>query len=213
MNYERIATLLASGLPPAQVATIVGLSAGRISQIMKEESFIPILASKQAEVQAADIEEISLSAKYTAAEHGIIDQMMAMIPHAELRDLTGALRVVAERQEKAKVRLNPIQGSAPVIHTTVQLALPTYVMPAIQYNQEKEVISVGNRDLAPMSSNAVTSLFKGMSEVKHDERTIHAIAEESLREALPQSSNSAGLADSARRFLDSLDPAPYAVRV
>ena len=159
MNIERIATLLASGLTAAQVATIVGVSPARISQIQKEPDFAEIFTAKQIEVQKKDIEEVSLTAKYTSAEHLLIDQMMQMAPVSELRDVTAALRVVAERQEKAKSRMNPVIQAAPTINNIVQLTLPAHAVPEIAFNQEKEVTAIGNRDLAPLSSTGVLSLF------------------------------------------------------
>ena len=72
MTQDRIASLLSTGLLPSQVASIVGLSPGRISQIMKEPSFELLLAEKMSLNSEKDIEEESISAKYSAAEHALI---------------------------------------------------------------------------------------------------------------------------------------------
>lgn len=173
MNIERIATLLASGLTAAQVATIVGVSPARISQIQKEPDFAEIFTAKQIEVQKKDIEEVSLTAKYTSAEHLLIDQMMQMAPVSELRDVTAALRVVAERQEKAKTRMNPVIQASPTINNIIQLTLPAHAIPEIAFNAEKEVIAIGHRDLAPLSSAGVLGLFGKLTEAN----TIDAITD------------------------------------
>ena len=161
MNIDRITTLLASGLKPANVATIVGCSPARISQLATSQEFQDLLASKTAEAEAEDIEEKALSTKYHAAEHVLLNQIMEMAPVSELRDVTAALRVVAERQEKAKTRLNPVQGTT-IINQTVQIAVPAHTLPEISLTKDLEVTSVNALNLAPLTSEGVTNLFKKM---------------------------------------------------
>jgi hypothetical protein len=217
MNHDRIATLLASGLLASQVATIVGVSPARITQLQKEEGFAEILAGKQAEVAAKDIEEISLSAKYTAVEHLLIEQMVQMAPVSELRDVTAALRVVAERQEKAKSRMNPILQQSPVLNNIVQLILPSHAIPELALNAEREVIAIGNRNLAPLSSSGVLSLFAtpALNAIPanlnageyHEPARIQPSTEADAPETLPSTQ---GITAGAMKFLDSLHPAPFA---
>ena len=139
MNIDRITTLLASGLKPSNVASIVGCSPARISQLAQEEHFQNLLAAKIAELEADDVEEKTLSAKYLSAEHTLLNQIIEMAPVSELRDVTAALRVVAERQEKAKTRLNPVQGTT-IINQTVQIAVPSHTLPEISLTKDLEVI-------------------------------------------------------------------------
>ncbi len=168
MNIERITTLLASGLKPSNVASIVGCSPARISQLSTDEKFQNMLAAKIAELEADDVEEKTLSAKYLSAEHTLLNQIIEMAPVSELRDVTAALRVVAERQEKAKIRLNPVQGTT-IINQTVQIAVPSHTLPEISLTKDLEVISVNTLNLAPLTSEGVTNLFKSMKEVKEVE--------------------------------------------
>lgn len=185
MNIERITTLLASGLKASNVATIIGCSPSRISQLAAEsQEFRSLLAIKQAEAEKEDIEESALSSKYHAAEHLLLNQIMEMAPVSELRDVTNALRVVAERQDKAKTRLNPIQGSHSVINQVIQINLPAHALPEIVMTNEREVISVNQTNLAPLTSSGVTNLFKAMKENKNDTARIQGPAEEALGEAL-----------------------------
>ena len=170
MNLERIATLLASGLKPTNVATIVGCSPARISQLAKDSiEFQNLLAVKEAEAQTEDIEEAALSSKYHAAEHLLLNQIMDMAPVSELRDVTNALRVVADRQDKAKTRLNPIQGSQSVIQQVIQINIPAHALPEVTLTREKEVISVNQTNLAPLTSAGVTNLFSQMKKEKENE--------------------------------------------
>lgn len=170
MNLARVATLLASGLKPLQVSTIVGCSPARISQLLKEPGFELLLAEQNALQSKSDIEETALSAKYNAAEHLLVNQVMEMAPVSELRDVTAALRVVAERQEKMKARTNPIQNT-PAAQVVVSITLPSHAIPGrvIEMTSNKEVISVGEQTLAPLSSTAVTNLFSSLKGGKQNE--------------------------------------------
>ena len=168
MNIDRITTLLASGLKPSNVASIVGCSPARISQLSTDEKFQNMLSAKIAELETDDVEEKTLSAKYLSAEHVLLNQVIEMAPISELRDVTAALRVVAERQEKAKTRLNPVQGTT-IINQTVQIAVPAHTLPEISLTKDLEVISVNTLNLAPLTSEGVTNLFKSMKEVKEVE--------------------------------------------
>lgn len=218
---ERIATLLASGIPPSGVATIVGVAPGRISQIKAEEGFELIIAAKAAEMKDKDVEEVSLSGKYLAAEHALLKQVIDMAPTAELRDATAALRVVAERQERAKTRMNPIVHAAPVYNTVVQLQLPQHAVPELRFSSAKEVIAIENRNLAPLSSSGVLGLFKSMGQDQtesHTSGTLPGESHEPSRIAAETASSASSviqdtqsLTNGARKFLDSLHPAPSAL--
>lgn len=222
---ERIASLLATGIPHTSVATIVGISPGRVSQLLKEESFQTLLAEKQAETAEKDTEETNLSAKYLEAEHILLKQVIEMAPVSELRDVTAALRVVAERQEKAKTRTTPILQQSPVYNTIVQLGLPAHAVPELSFGQNREVTAIENRNLAPLGSAGVLGLFQKMSssnanaapgkESSHVTTRTLEEATGSAPEAIPSASSREAIAigklvSGATKFLDSLHPAPYA---
>ena len=198
MNIDRITTLLASGLKPSNVASIVGCSPARISQLSADPHFQDLLAAKVAEAEESDVEEKTITAKYIAAEHILLNQIIDMAPVSELRDVTAALRVVAERQEKAKTRLNPVQGTT-IINQTVQIAVPSHTLPEISLTKELEVISVNTLNLAPLTSEGVTNLFKNLKADKeaiemqkieenaNEQGRILREAEETFGEALQES--------------------------
>jgi hypothetical protein len=167
VQINRIATLLASGLNSAQVSSIVNLSPSRISQVTATDEFKSLYAEKREESAKKDVEETAITAKYLSAEHALIDQVLTMAPSSELRDVTAALRVVAERQEKVAARKNPIHAATIVNNTSITLQLPAHAIPEIILNAEREVIAINDQTLAPLSSSAVTSLFTAMR-ASHD---------------------------------------------
>ena len=181
MNQERVATLLASGLKPSNVASIVGCSPSRISQLLQEPGFKQLLTAKSAEVEASDVEEKTLNAKYHAAEHSLLNLILEMAPTAELRDVTNALKVVSERQDKLKTRMNPVQQGNVITQQFVQINIPVHSLPEVVINEQRQILSINEQNLAPMTSEGVTSLFKGM---KNEPARIPPTATESSSEAL-----------------------------
>lgn len=161
MNLERIASLLSAGIKPAQVATIVGVTPARIYQLLSDEKLQELIAIKQASIEKDDVEEVSISAKYAAAEHVLLNQIIEQAPTAEFRDLTSALRVVSERQEKMKARTLGTKAipSQPV--QVVSIHLPSHVLQHqdVVMTNNNEVIAIGEDTLAPLPSTAVTNLF------------------------------------------------------
>lgn len=212
MNLERVATLLASGLPAASVASIIGVSPARISQLKAEEGFEEIFQAKMAEMATKDAEEVSIGAKYLEAEHKLLKQVIDLSSVSEMRDVTAALRVVAERQERAKNRINPIQQGTQVFNTVVQLQLPTHAVPELSFSGNKEVIAIQERSLAPLSSTAVTSLFASMNPKEKDNDPLASLdsPKASNTEAFPPSAGS-GLSDilaRAKGFLSARQSLP-----
>jgi hypothetical protein len=171
-TLTRIATLLASNLPANKVSAIVGLSPARISQIQTTEEYQNIFTEISAAAAEKNVEEEVISAKYLSAEHVLIDQVMQMAPSAELKDVTQALRVVAERQEKAATRKNPVHAGVVVHQNIVQLNLPTHALPEVVISNENEVIDVNGKNMAPLTAQGVESLFAMMKEKKHDQGRI-----------------------------------------
>jgi uncharacterized protein (DUF1778 family) len=192
MNRERVASLLSSGLKPGQVATVIGVSPARISQLLAEEDFKLILAGKTAEIEKQDIEEVTLSAKYSAAEHALINQVMEMAPASELRDVTAALRVIGDRQEKMKARLTTPQQQQNVNQVVVSITLPSHVVPnrTFEMTNNQEVIAIGEQTLAPLSSTAVTNLFSKLKNketggIQNEQSPSITGTKESTTETLP----------------------------
>lgn len=194
MNHDRIINLLATGLKPAQVATIVGISPARLSQLAQDESFKLALASKTEELAKTDIEEVSLNAKYHAAEVALVNQVLEMAPLAELRDVVGALKVVGERQDKRKLVTNPVPvGDRVILNQVIQLNLPQHATPELSLSQNREVIALGDKQLTPMSSEGVTNLFKTLNKSK-ETHELTRIPQEAARITSQTAEEASGLA-------------------
>ena len=166
---ERILHYLASGIKPAQIATIVGCSPAYISQLLKTEEFQKELEDMLLQ-KPADAEETDLDNKYVSLEHQILKQIDLALVDAELPALTRALEVVAKRQDMRFSRKHPIQTTAfgGLNVQVVTLNLPAHAIPSpiIELNSKGEILAINNQNLAPMSSEGVKNLFSQIVEAK-----------------------------------------------
>ena len=185
---ERAIHLLASGLQQVQVASILGITPALISQWKVKEEFTTSLEAATIEANKGDKEEVALTAKYHAAENALVDQVMALAPIAELRDVVAALRVVGERQDKAKTRLNPMAANPSTINQTViNLTLPSHSLPEFSVNNDNQIVAIDSKSIAPLSAGGVADLFKQFSlnklENQNDPSRIPSSAESSTPKA------------------------------
>ena len=174
LDQKRIAKFLATGLKPAQVASIIGCTPGYISQLEKDEKFNQLLLEEKDSLPAeAASEEALLENKYTALEYKILNKIEDSLPMAEFRDSLAALKIVGERQEaKAKRKILarlPQHPNGPNIQIAV-LTMPSHAIPTYQVNERNQIISIGDRPMTPLSSEQVKSLFNRMKNGDTDER-------------------------------------------
>lgn len=162
MKNDRILNLLAQGISPVQVVTIVGCSPAYLKSLMEQEDFQAALKEEQALYYQEADEDAVIGNKYLSLEHKILKQIEQQIPNAELRDALKALEVVSNRQEKAKSRHNaPVQGNT-VNYTTVNLSLPSHAIPEYTLNTAREVVAINGKPMAPLTGAAVKTLFDGL---------------------------------------------------
>lgn len=166
MNRAKAIHFLSLGLPPGQVASIVGVSPGRISQLLSEPSVQEILKEKQLEAGIENEEQERIEAKVLAAKNSLLDALSARQHEASYMELARAYQIICTaNQPKNNI---PVQGT--FIGATVQIALPDRQLIEITSTKDREVIAVGNRELAPLTANAVTALFRRMKDQEEGER-------------------------------------------
>lgn len=159
MNKDKAASLLAQGLSPSSVASICGVTPAYLSQLAKDEAFKELIASKMPEAAVKPDDEI-ITNKYTAMEHKLLNAMENAIVNADLSEITHALKVVGDRQEKRASRLiAPAVAEAGRSVQVVQISMPVLPMPTITLNETKQVIAIDNKPMSPMASSAVQNLF------------------------------------------------------
>lgn len=191
MNKNRAAKLLASGLRGTEVASIMGVSPARISQLHQEEEFKVLLSQYAVEAEKEDAEEVALTVKYLTAEHALVNKVIELTPICEMRDALSALKVVSDRQvairKQNSATVAATQGT--VINNHISLQLPVHLataIPNIQITGNREIIAIGDKNLAPLSSKAVTTLFQSLQGKgdNHDTSTSPSGEDRSSQEAL-----------------------------
>lgn len=166
MNRDRIATLLSQGIRQAQVASIVGISPSRLSQLLKEDEELKnLIALKEADISKENAETVALQGKVLTVKHALLDQMAALIPVSELRDITSAYRAIHEAEMAQKKGTLPTAPASPIQNNTLIVNMPVHALPrpSITVNEQNEVISVNEKTLAPLSAEGVTALFKTLA--------------------------------------------------
>lgn len=160
---EKILNYLANGLTASQVATLVGCSPAYISQLLATPEFKASLKARILDNPVTPDDK--LDDKYTAAEHSLIGAVIEAIPGAELPAISRALETVAKIRHDRYTRKNPIAAQSQISMNFVQLTLPNHTIreaPVIHMNERSEIISIDNRPMAPLASDAVKNLFEKM---------------------------------------------------
>jgi len=80
MNRAKAIHFLSLGLPPGQVASIVGVSPSRISQLLSEPSVKELIEEKQLERQTENEENERLEAKVLASKGSCSKEFPARFP-------------------------------------------------------------------------------------------------------------------------------------
>jgi tRNA A37 N6-isopentenylltransferase MiaA len=172
MQNPRILDLLAQGVKPMQVLTIVGCTPQYLKSLLEDIEFKTDLEKKQAEYFKEADEDVVLTTRYLSLEHKILNTIEQQIGTAELRDNIKALEVVAKRQEQAKNRSGGAgEGASRVVINNISLNLPAHAIPEYRLNSNKEVVAIGNTAMAPMTGNAVKALFDS---IKSGEKVVQA---------------------------------------
>ena len=159
MKKDLILNYLSQGLKPSQVASIVGVTPAYISQLLKQEDFATTLQAKSADAEKEYSEDKTLTNKYLALEHTVLNNIENAMLGADLRDLTATLRVISERQDRRAIRALPQIGAGQPTQVVVNLMLPQHAVPEYLVNPQREVIAIEGKPLAPMSSDGVKNLF------------------------------------------------------
>lgn len=172
---DRIRNLLASGMKPVDVASTVGCTPGYIAQLCKDEEFKKSVEALMIQEQAQNTEEEHLDKRYQNLEHKIINNIESELGNAELPQLVKALEVVGKRQSDRRKEKLPVPAASinTNIHIT-QIALPAHALqpqiPVIHTNDKNEIVAIGNKPLAPMSSDGVRNIFKQLRDNKDAEQ-------------------------------------------
>ena len=176
MNKNRVAILLSSGIDATKVATIVGCTPSRISQMKAEDpEFQLMLEEYTANAEKADAEEVAMDAEYLTSEHLLIKKVQELVPLCDMKEAIMALKVVSERKVNTTA---PVNTGQVVTNNHITLNLPSHIVaehaPVIDITASKEIVAIDDVNLSPLPSLEVTKLFKEMSHTIGEENESHS---------------------------------------
>jgi hypothetical protein len=151
---ERAIKLLGSGLGPEQVATAVGVTAARISQLLSDQNFAQAVASLRFEALQKHNE---IDASYDELEAALINKLADVMPlMMRPGEILGAIRIINGAKRRGQ--------SAPeqVVHqnTVVNLVMPTQIIQKFSMNSNNQVTNVGSQTLETMQSSTLLASAK-----------------------------------------------------
>lgn len=174
MDRKRALHFLSLGLSTGQVASIVGVSPGRISQFIAEPEIKAQLEIAQLEGGEKTVEEERIEAKQTAVKNDLLDALSKRSNEASFMEIARAYEIVC-RAESLKKNNIPIAGAQIFNGTIVQISLPQKSMQEeIEVTKDREVISIGGRELTPMPSGQVLKLFRSMKEQDYEPQCLQS---------------------------------------
>lgn len=151
---ERAIKLLGSGLGPEQVATAVGVTPARISQLLSDQNFAQAVASLRFEALQKHNE---IDASYDELEGALINKLADVLPlMMRPGEILNAIRIINGAKRRGQ--------SAPeqVVHqnTVVNLVMPTQIIQKFSMNSNNQVTNVGSQTLETMQSSTLLASAK-----------------------------------------------------
>jgi len=149
---DKALTLLADGLEPAVVASALGITPSRVSQLLADEEF----TRKLAELRFGRLQENNARDKeLDNLEDQIIRQLRASLPLAmRPGELARLLQIVNAAKRRGQAAPVTSLGGA----TIIKLNIPIQVVNHFRLNATNQVISAGAQDLLTLQSGQVAQL-------------------------------------------------------
>ncbi len=170
--------LLGAGTPVTAVATAVGVSHPRISQLLAMEDF----ALEVAELRYKSVEKHNaLDATYDELESDLADKLKDLLPFMmKPAEVLGAIRTLNSLKRRGTAAA---AGNGANNQTVVQLVIPTQILQQFTTQQfttniNNQVIKAGEQTLETVQSGTLLSRTKQKMEGLHNEApgTTHSIA-------------------------------------
>src|SRR5580658_6449243 len=156
----RALELLGLGTSPTHVAAALGVSEGRISQLLSTEEF----ASRVAEARYKNL--LNTTTRDNVADR-IEDKILAKLDSAvdmAFQPLVLAKLYQIVNSAKRRGQINPEQSAAG--KTVVNIDMPARILQQFNVNINNQVVSAGERDLNTIQPAALLSKVKGANDAK-----------------------------------------------
>jgi hypothetical protein len=155
--------LLGSGVEPVTVAASLGLTQGRISQLLSDEYFAAQVAELRYHNLAKHNERDS---EYDSIEDRLLERLRDCLPlmHRPMEILRAIQVINAAKRRGASAPEAIIEKQS-----IVQLVIPIQILNKFSTNMQGQVVSVGEQNLLTIQSGALDGLVKKQSVVAQKE--------------------------------------------
>lgn len=151
---ERAIKLLGNGLGPEQVATAVGVTPARISQLLADQDF----ATAVAELRFENLQKHNeIDASYDELEGALINKLADVLP-LMLRpmEILKAIQVINGAKRRGQSAPEQITHQ----NTVVNLVMPTQIIQKFSMNSNNQVTNVGSQTLETIQSGTLLASTK-----------------------------------------------------
>jgi hypothetical protein len=164
---DRALTLLGQGLGPEIVASAVGVSVSRISQLLSDSDF----AARVAELRFTNLAKHNTrDNKYDSLEDKLLEKMENLIEYMHKPfEVLKAISVINAAKRRGSAAPEQLVGQ----RTVVQLVMPTQVIQqfsspeqSIQVNINNQVTRAGGQDLVTVQSSQMDRLLSAAKTLK-----------------------------------------------
>lgn len=169
-KQKKIANYLANGLRPAQVASMVGVTPGYISQICKpgvaeNEAFLEHLEEEKRLALESYNQEEAVGLQYQALEARTLRVIEENLAAGTLTEQIKILEALNKRDALRRQAVASVAGTSAIANiNVVQISMPKHLLeqqlPEVVMNEQRQVISVQGKSMAPMPSDMVKAMFQ-----------------------------------------------------
>lgn len=154
---ERALALLGQGVAAEMVASAVGVSVSRISQLAADPEFAAKVATIRFENLSKHNERDN---KYDRLEDSLVDRMESMIPMMyKPGEILKAIQVINAAKRRGSSEPNSILGLKEVVSLTMPTVLLNQFSQNVTVNIHNQVIKAGEQDLVTVQSVRMTDLL------------------------------------------------------
>lgn len=154
---EQIIELLAGGFSKEDVANTIGCSTKLIDEELKVPEVLQALTVKAKELQSDRIEK-----RYGDLEEAALKQLKQDISMLGASELCRVLETTAKNRIAARTPAGHFQNPTATLSVTLVLPAPAYTEKVV-VDSKNQVVSIGDRNMAPLPSTSVQKLFTSFS--------------------------------------------------
>ena len=183
----RALALLGAGVSPEQVASAIGVTVSRISQLLSDSEF----AAEVAELRYQSLaKHNALDNKYDTLEDTLVDKIGTLIPYMmRPGEVLKAIQVINAAKRRGQSTPEQITNQ----QTVVTITMPTLIVNKFITNVNNQVIQAGNQELLTIQSGSLLkeaqalALTRGLQHGTNGQNTLPAIEGEASTSAAPTS--------------------------